>query len=67
MKIVPTKITLLFFGLICSNIMFAAPEPPPPVPPPPPGLPVDGALVALFLGAIVLGFYKLQILKKASK
>jgi len=32
--------------------------PPPPMPPPPPGLPIDGAIVALFVIALVYGVYK---------
>jgi len=67
MKIVPSKIVLLFVGLLCSNFMFAAPNPPAPIPPPPPGLPVNQGLVLLVIASIILGFYKIHSTKKASR
>jgi len=66
MKIVPSKIVLLFVGLLFSNFIFAAPNPPSPSPPPPPGLPVNEGLVLLVIASVILGFYKIYTTKKAS-
>ena len=67
MKIVPNKKIVMFTGLLCSNFIFAAPNPPEPIPPPPPGLPVDSGVFALILVSIIYGFYKIYNLKKASR
>lgn len=67
MKNVPSKIITLFAGLLCCNLTFAAPNPPEPIPPPPPGLPIDGSIIVLVTASIILGFYKIYTLKKASR
>ena len=67
MKIVPNKIIVLIVGLLSVNFTFAAPDPPAPIPPPPPGLPVDGWLPALIIISLILGFYKIYSIKKASR
>ncbi len=67
MKIDPIKIMLFFAGFLCCNSSFASNNPPPPIPPPPPGLPIDGGLVVLMFASVILGFYKIYNLKKASR
>lgn len=67
MKVVPNKILVIIVGLLASNLIFAAPEPPQPAPPiPPPGLPIDGNLFVLVVVLLVYAFYKLLNYKKAS-
>jgi hypothetical protein len=66
MKILQKKIIILSVGLLLTNTLFAAPNPPSPVPPPPPGLPIDGKLIVLVLIAVLIGFYKTYKIKKAS-
>lgn len=66
MKFDPTKIMVLFIGVLCCNTTFASNNPPPPIPPPPPGLPINEGLVLLIFTGIVLVFYKLYATKKAS-
>ncbi|MBA4135526.1 MAG: hypothetical protein C0525_12440 [Flavobacterium sp.] len=71
MKILPNRIVIILTAVFLPAIsVFAAPGPPPPsTPPPPPGLPLDGGLVLLLLGSLVLGFYKIHQynIKKASR
>jgi len=67
MKINSIKIGLLFTGLLICNSLFAANNPPPPLPPPPPPVPVDGAILALIVASLILGFYKIYHFKKVSK
>ncbi|WP_395054230.1 hypothetical protein [Flavobacterium sp.] len=66
MKVVPNKILVIIFGLLASNLTFAAPNPPEPVPPPPPGNPIDGNILVLVVVLLVYTFYKLRNIKKAS-
>ena len=66
MRIVPSKIVLILVGFLCSNLTFAAPNPPSPIPPPPPGLPIDGSLVVLVIASLIFGLYKIYTIKKAS-
>lgn len=46
---------IALFLLIISPFAFAQGPPPPP---PPPGLPIDGGLLALIIGAVGYGIYK---------
>jgi hypothetical protein len=67
MRVVPNKIVCLLLAFMCCDFVFAAPGPPNPEIPPPPGLPVDGWLPALLIISIILGFYKIYSIKKASR
>ena len=66
MKINLVKIALISVGLLCCNSSFASNNPPPPIPPPPPALPIDGGIIGLAFFSLLLAFYKIQKLKKAS-
>ncbi len=47
------KIFASILFVLISFVCMAQPDPPPP--PPPPGLPIDGALPILIIGALIYG------------
>ena len=55
---------------VFTNVVYAfqGPIPPPPSGPPPPGLPIDGAVIIVFILALLYGTIKhLGIIKSKSK
>ena len=50
------SILFVLISFVCSSQTDGTP--PPPAPPPPPGLPIDSALPALLLVALIFGVYK---------
>ncbi len=62
-------ITILVVLFSIQGVLAADPVPPPPTPPPPPGTPIDGALIVLFVLAILSGYLlskKYMLSKKGS-
>lgn len=66
MKFAPKDKLLVFFALVFSGSLFAAPNPPEPIPPVPPGLPIDSGLILCLLLSIGFAYYKLHSNKKTS-
>jgi hypothetical protein len=52
------SILFVLISFVCSAQLDGS-TPPPPAPPPPPGLPIDSAIPALFLLALIFGVYKI--------
>jgi hypothetical protein len=59
------NITIVALYLLCTNEMFAAPDPPPPgLPPVPPGAPLDENLMLYLMLSIAYGIYKVYQYQK---
>jgi hypothetical protein len=52
---------------VFTNTVCLIQEPPPPAPPPPPGLPIDGAVIFIFILGLLYGAYKKQLFLKAKQ
>lgn len=60
-------IASILFVLISFVCVAQGSQPPPPMPPPPPGLPIDDAIPALFVLALVFGVVrKVRLAKRVS-
>jgi len=62
------KLAQILFVFTNAVYAFQGPIPPPPSGPPPPGLPIDGAVIFVFIFAIFYGVIKhLGFIKSKSK
>lgn len=70
----PLLLSIVLFTISASGFAMSTvqtspigpPEPPPP-PTAPPGVPVDGALIVLFIASIALGYYYLSVKNKKAR